>query len=157
MKKVVFIVLPILLLGGGFVGLAIMGVVNVPGLTPPKKAKPAPEYGEAKDKDLVAEAKTKIPNPKTPILKPKETPETDPEKGTKKLAQLWNNLPAAKLAEKEREYAETFANPYRAAARGFIDEVIQPRETRRKLIKAFAMLEHKVVARPKRKHGNVPL
>ncbi len=65
--------------------------------------------------------------------------------------------PAAKLAEKEREYAETFANPYRAAARGFIDEVIQPRETRRKLIKAFAMLENKAVARPKRKHGNVPL
>ncbi len=65
--------------------------------------------------------------------------------------------PAAKLAEKEREYADTFANPYRAAARGFIDEVIEPRETRRKLIKAFAMLEHKAVARPKRKHGNIPL
>lgn len=65
--------------------------------------------------------------------------------------------PAAKLLEKELAYAETFANPYRAAARGFIDEVIQPRETRRKLIKAFAMLENKVVERPKRKHGNVPL
>jgi len=65
--------------------------------------------------------------------------------------------PAAKLAEKEREYSEAFANPYRAAARGFIDEVIHPRESRRKLIKAFAMLEHKTVARPKRKHGNVPL
>ena len=65
--------------------------------------------------------------------------------------------PAAKLTEKEREYAETFANPYRAAARGFIDEVIHPRETRRKLIKSFAMLENKTVNRPKRKHGNVPL
>jgi propionyl-CoA carboxylase beta chain len=65
--------------------------------------------------------------------------------------------PAAKLLEKEREYAETFANPYRAAARGFVDEVIHPRETRRKLIKAFAMLEHKAVALPKRKHGNIPL
>jgi len=65
--------------------------------------------------------------------------------------------PAAKLAEKEQAYAETFANPYRAAARGFIDEVIAPQESRRKLIKAFAMLEHKVVVRPKRKHGNVPL
>jgi propionyl-CoA carboxylase beta chain len=65
--------------------------------------------------------------------------------------------PAAKLLEKEREYADTFANPYRAAARGFIDEVILPRNTRRKLIKAFAMLENKQVARPKRKHGNVPL
>ena len=65
--------------------------------------------------------------------------------------------PSAKLLEKEKEYANTFANPYRAAARGFIDGVIQPRETRRKLIKAFAMLENKAVARPKRKHGNVPL
>ncbi len=65
--------------------------------------------------------------------------------------------PVAKLAEKEREYADTFANPYRAAARGFVDEVIAPRETRRKLIKGFAMLENKAVARPKRKHGNVPL
>ena len=65
--------------------------------------------------------------------------------------------PAAKLAEKEREYAETFANPYRAAERGFVDEVIHPRETRRKLIKSFAMLEHKSASRPTRKHGNIPL
>jgi propionyl-CoA carboxylase beta chain len=65
--------------------------------------------------------------------------------------------PAAKLIEKEKAYATTFANPYRAAERGFIDEVIDPRETRRKLIRAFAMLEHKVASRPKRKHGNVPL
>ncbi len=65
--------------------------------------------------------------------------------------------PAAKLSEKEKEYAEAFAHPYRAAARGFVDEVIQPRETRRKLIKAFAMLENKSVERPRRKHGNIPL
>jgi propionyl-CoA carboxylase beta chain len=65
--------------------------------------------------------------------------------------------PTAKLLEKEQAYAEKFANPYRAAARGFIDEVIDPRETRRKLIKAFAMLENKTIARPKRKHGNIPM
>ncbi|MFN4081170.1 MAG: acyl-CoA carboxylase subunit beta [Saprospiraceae bacterium] len=65
--------------------------------------------------------------------------------------------PAAKLAEKEREYAATFANPYRAAERGFVDEVIFPHETRRKLIKSFAMLEDKAAARPSRKHGNIPL
>jgi propionyl-CoA carboxylase beta chain len=65
--------------------------------------------------------------------------------------------PAAKLTEKEKEYGDLFANPYKAAARGFIDEVILPRETRRKLIKAFAMLENKTVKRAKRKHGNVPL
>ena len=65
--------------------------------------------------------------------------------------------PAEKLAEKEAEYANEFANPYRAARRGFIDEVILPKNTRRKLIKAFSMLEDKVVERPKRKHGNIPL
>jgi len=65
--------------------------------------------------------------------------------------------PAEKLAEKEAEYAEKFANPYRAARRGFIDEVILPKNTRRKLLKAFSMLEGKEVNRPKRKHGNIPL
>lgn len=65
--------------------------------------------------------------------------------------------PAAKLIEKEAEYQQKFANPYRAAARGFIDEVIEPRETRRKLIKAFSMLALKKVSRPDRKHGNIPM
>ena len=65
--------------------------------------------------------------------------------------------PEAKLKEKEMEYAEKFAHPYRAAARGFIDEVILPRETRRKLIKAFAMLESKADKLPNKKHGNIPL
>lgn len=65
--------------------------------------------------------------------------------------------PAKKLLEKEAEYGEKFATPYLAAERGFIDEVIEPRETRKKLIKAFAMLENKVVKRPRKKHGNIPL
>ena len=65
--------------------------------------------------------------------------------------------PAKKLQEKETEYAEKFATPYQAAERGFIDEVIEPKETRKKLIKAFAMLENKVVKRPRKKHGNIPL
>jgi propionyl-CoA carboxylase beta chain len=65
--------------------------------------------------------------------------------------------PVEKLAEKEAEYAEKFANPYRAARRGFIDEIILPKNTRRKLIKAFSMLENKEVNLPKRKHGNIPL
>ncbi len=63
----------------------------------------------------------------------------------------------AKLAEKEAEYAELFATPFEAAKRGFIDEVILPKDTRRKLIKGFSMLENKEVLRPKRKHGNIPL
>jgi propionyl-CoA carboxylase beta chain len=65
--------------------------------------------------------------------------------------------PTAKLLEKETEYAELFANPYTAARRGFVDEVILPKDTRRKLLKAFSMLENKEVVLPKRKHGNIPL
>jgi propionyl-CoA carboxylase beta chain len=63
----------------------------------------------------------------------------------------------AKLKEKELEYTEKFANPYGAAARGYIDEVILPDVTREKLIRAYKMLENKVEVRPKRKHGNIPL
>ncbi len=65
--------------------------------------------------------------------------------------------PEAKLLEKEQEYAKIFANPYRAAARGYIDEVIKPEDTREKLIKAFKMLENKSVNLPRKKHGNIPL
>lgn len=65
--------------------------------------------------------------------------------------------PAAMHAQKEEEYAAIFANPYRAAARGYIDDVIRPDETRERLIKAFAMLENKVDQAPKKKHGNIPL
>lgn len=63
----------------------------------------------------------------------------------------------AKWKEKEQEYAELFANPYNAAARGYIDEVIRPDQTREKLIRAFEMLETKVAKLPKKKHGNIPL
>lgn len=65
--------------------------------------------------------------------------------------------PEEKLLEKEQDYLEKFANPYRAAARGYVDEVIVPEQTREKLIKAYKMLENKVVNAPKRKHGNIPL
>lgn len=65
--------------------------------------------------------------------------------------------PELKLSEKEAEYAEKFATPFEAAQRGFIDEVIKPKDTRRKLLKAFSMLENKKVQRPDRKHGNIPL
>jgi propionyl-CoA carboxylase beta chain len=65
--------------------------------------------------------------------------------------------PAAKLAEKEAEYAELFANPYNAAGRGYVDEVISPSDTREKLIKAFEMLKNKVRNTPRKKHGNIPM
>jgi propionyl-CoA carboxylase beta chain len=70
---------------------------------------------------------------------------------------MQSDNPEEMLKKKEAEYAELFANPYIAASRGFIDEVILPRETRRKLIKAFAMLENKKDKIPDKKHGNIPL
>ncbi|ERM84806.1 methylmalonyl-CoA carboxyltransferase [Rhodonellum psychrophilum GCM71 = DSM 17998] len=65
--------------------------------------------------------------------------------------------PEAKLQEKVEEYTSKFANPYRAAHRGFIDEVILPSQTREKLIRGFKMLENKVDKLPRKKHGNIPL
>ena len=65
--------------------------------------------------------------------------------------------PQEKWLEKEKLYSDIFANPYRAAERGFVDEVIEPSQTRIKLIKAFKMLENKVVNNPRKKHGNIPL
>ena len=65
--------------------------------------------------------------------------------------------PEATWKEKEAEYAELFAHPYNAAARGYVDEVILPHNTRAKLIRAFEMLENKVDTLPRKKHGNLPL
>ena len=61
------------------------------------------------------------------------------------------------VIQKVKEYADKFANPYGAAARGFIDAVIQPEDTRSRLIDAFQMLENKVCTLPRKKHGNIPL
>ena len=60
-------------------------------------------------------------------------------------------------AEKVAEFRQKFANPYIAASRGFVDEVIQPRQTRRKLITALRNLENKRDKNPPKKHGNIPL
>jgi len=65
--------------------------------------------------------------------------------------------PEKKLQEKVDEFTEKFANPYLAAARGFVDEVIKPEETRVKLIRAFSMLENKAEKLPRKKHTNIPL
>ena len=67
------------------------------------------------------------------------------------------NDPEAIHAEKEKEFAQKFAHPYRAAARGYIDEVIFPEQTREKLILTFNMLENKSASIPRKKHGNIPL
>jgi propionyl-CoA carboxylase beta chain len=59
--------------------------------------------------------------------------------------------------KKIEEFRDRFASPYVAADRGFVDAIIQPRETRKKLIKALAMLETKRDKNPPKKHGNIPL
>ena len=60
-------------------------------------------------------------------------------------------------AAKVSEYVENFANPYVAARHGFIDEIIEPSETRGKLITGFGLLEGKRTSLPPKKHGNIPL
>jgi len=65
--------------------------------------------------------------------------------------------PAAKKAELIKEYRDKFSTPYAAAERGFIDDVIEPAETRKRLIQAMRMLSTKREAVPARKHGNIPL
>ncbi|MEM7039714.1 MAG: acyl-CoA carboxylase subunit beta, partial [Bacteroidota bacterium] len=65
--------------------------------------------------------------------------------------------PKDALDEKVAEYERIFANPYRAASRGYVDEVIMPEDTRAKLIRAFEMSANKAATLPRKKHGNIPL
>ena len=62
-----------------------------------------------------------------------------------------------RIAARTAEYEDRFANPFVAAERGFIDEVIQPRSTRKRLARAFAALRNKKQAMPWKKHDNIPL
>ncbi len=64
---------------------------------------------------------------------------------------------ADKIADRTREYEERFANPFVAAERGFIDDVIMPHNTRKRVARAFEALRHKAVQGPMKKHGNIPL
>ncbi len=73
----------------------------------------------------------------------------------RELAQI--DDPRARQAELVAEYREQFANPYVAAARGYIDDVIEPRETRPRLINALQMLQCKRDENPPKKHGNIPM
>ena len=65
--------------------------------------------------------------------------------------------PKAFLAEKEKEYNDLFTNPYKAAEYGYVDDVIEPRNTRFRICRALAQLENKRETRPAKKHGNIPL
>jgi len=57
----------------------------------------------------------------------------------------------------EQEYIEKFGNPFPAAVRGFIDDIIEPSSTRMRICRDLQLLRNKQVARPSRKHGNIPL
>lgn len=63
----------------------------------------------------------------------------------------------AELKKKTAEFEKLFANPYLAAEKGYIDEVIFPHETRERLIRAFRTIQYKVDTNPRKKHGNIPL
>jgi len=65
--------------------------------------------------------------------------------------------PAARRAELVEEYTDRFANPYLAAERGYVDDVIDPAETRQVLVRSLELLISKREELPKRKHGNIPL
>ncbi len=71
--------------------------------------------------------------------------------------ELPSDAPPEARAARTAEYAENFANPYVAARRGYVDDIIEPSETRARLIAAFQFLEGKRVTPPRRKHGNIPL
>jgi propionyl-CoA carboxylase beta chain len=63
----------------------------------------------------------------------------------------------AKIAARTREYEQRFLSPFIAAERGYIDDIIMPHETRKRIIRALAMLQHKELANPWKKHDNIPL
>ena len=65
--------------------------------------------------------------------------------------------PEEKIQEKLSEYIEKFANPYIAAERGYVDDVIKPSETKMKIVNAFQLLKTKVDTNPKKKHTTIPL
>ena len=70
---------------------------------------------------------------------------------------MGDKIASKKLAAREAEYKARFANPFVAGARGFIDDVIQPHETRKRIARSLVMLKDKKIENPWRKHGNIPL
>ena len=92
-------------------------------------------------------------------LSPKrENPrQVKPEQAKPKQAEPEQENPAQFLAEKEAEYTKLFANPYNAAKYGYIDDVIEPRNTRFRIIRALQQLQTKKLTNPAKKHGNIPL
>lgn len=75
----------------------------------------------------------------------------------RKLAEMNEEEKAKFIEETEKEYNEKFANPYNAASYGYIDDVIEPRNTRFRVIRAFQSLQTKKQVNPPKKHSNIPL
>ena len=75
--------------------------------------------------------------------------------GVRELAEA--DCPDTKREELIEDYKRRFASPYVAASRGFIDDIIEPKDTRKRLISALRTLRGKRVEKPARKHGNIPL
>ncbi|MCD4652208.1 MAG: acyl-CoA carboxylase subunit beta [Candidatus Cloacimonetes bacterium] len=92
------------------------------------------------------------PTAEIAVMGPKGAVEIIFRKDAKKAAD-----PQAVLTEKEQEYKDNFANPYNAAEKGYIDDIIEPSETRFRIIRAFEMLANKKAHNPPKKHGNIPL
>lgn len=121
MKKLVVVLVPVILIGGGVVAAGILGVINVPGLSPKKRVPPV-LYGEAPE--VVVKVKsTPEPAPSLSIVKRKPKPAapeadaviTDSSQGAKKLAKVWNEIDTAKLVEiakkwKDDELAQVLAS-----------------------------------------------
>ena len=76
---------------------------------------------------------------------------------SREVSKLDADEAAKQLAMHEKEYAHNFTNPYVAARRGYVDDIIRPCNTRFRIIKALTMLENKQVSKPLKKHGNLPL
>lgn len=70
---------------------------------------------------------------------------------------LYRDLTPGDTAHKIAEYEDTLCNPHFAAKRGFVDDIIEPHETRVRLCEELVALEHKELTNPKKKHGNIPL
>ena len=86
--------------------------------------------------------------------------ERTPEREARVQDYEWNEVRGREANIRQKliqDYKAHFANPYSAAERGYIDDVIEPQDTRPRLIRALRMLQTKRVEQPKRKHGNIPL
>jgi len=145
MKKVLFIVLPLILVGGGVVGAAMMGVVNIPGLTPAKKKSlAAAQYAETKEEEPVAQRKD--PEPEASIV-PVEPP-PDMEKGRRALAKLWNEIETTQIIAISADWKDDdLAEQLRYLAPDKVSEILEAMKPER--ASKMSKMIQEIVAREK--------